>query len=807
MRLPLRSVLVCIFLFIFNIAVGPAKAGHYIEQPTNVASGFSRTDAVLQGVVSDTSGAVVSGAAVDAMVAGRSVSRVTTGADGAFRVDVPAGVPVELRVRREGFADQVVAIAGAAQSLTQKITLQVGGVSDTLVVTASRAPESRTRVTESVTSFTRGDVEALGASSLADVVRFVPGVNVESAGREGAVTSMFTRGGESDYNLVLIDGVRVNQSGGVFDFSRINAAEIERVEVVRGAQSSLWGSDAMGSVVQIFTRRAGAADRPQVSASSEGGSFGTFRGDARVMGGASGRVDYSAGISRRQSDGAFADLLPEDDTFGQTAFDGGGGATLGDRISLRGGIRSTTAEGKSVGAIVYGARNTGGAYNTRDRSGHVDLSHSLGSRFSGTASFNYFRYKSESADTIADPAFFTYAILEGTPNAIFPNGTRLVRLVDAAEFDRLVAAGATPGPGQFLASRRSSNFPFTSKSEFERPAFRYQADYDWSGQRFSAGYEWEREINALTADVRLDNQSFFIQQQFSTRDRWFATIGGRVDSKEGSDTFFSPKLSAGGFLVPFKNGAVSSVKVFGNIGQGIKSPSLSERFGGSFTDPAPDLKVEQARTGDVGVEATFANQRYRALVTYFNNDYTDQIAYRGGVKGDGVPEYINIDGSKADGWEMEWALQRPVAGLTASASYTYVDHRVVTNVSTSQQFQPGQPLLRRPKNSGNVRASWVSGRVSVNASARLVGDRHDNSFLSLRTVPNAARPTAMTTDITVNPGYTVMSLGLDVRAHELLTLYLRGENVADEVYESVLGYPAMPRSFVAGVRFHFGGRR
>ena len=153
---------------------------------------------------------------------------------------------------------------------------------------------------------------------------------------------------------------------------------------------------------------------------------------------------------------------------------------------------------------------------------------------------------------------------------------------------------------------------------------------------------------------------------------------------------------------------MSSVKVFGNVGQGIKSPSLSERFGGPFTDPAPDLKVEQARTGDVGVEATFADQRFRALVTYFNNDYTDQIAYRGGVAGDGIPEYINIDGSKADGWEMEWALQRPLAGLTASASYTYVDHRVVTNVSTSQQFQPGQPLAaaadelgQRPRRRGS----------------------------------------------------------------------------------------------------------
>ena len=791
MRLSFRSVPISVFLFSLSL-FNPVAA--------------QQADVAVQGVVSDTSGAVVSGATVTAVVAGRAVSRAITSSDGTYRVDVPAGVPTELRVRREGFADQVVALAGAAQLFTQHITLRVGGVSDTLVVTASRTPESRTKVTQSVTSFTRAEMEALGAASLADVVRFVPGVNVESIGREGAVTSMFTRGGESDYNLVLIDGVRVNQSGGVFDFSRINAAEIERVEVVRGAQSSLWGSDAMGSVVQIFTRRAGAADRPQVVAAAEGGSFGAFRGDARLMGGASGRVDYSAGVSRRQSAGAFQDLLPEDDTFEQNAVDTSLGATLSDRLALRGGLRSTTADGKSVGALAYGARNTGGAYNTRDLSGHLDLSHSLGARLSGTASFNYFRYKSESADTIADPAFFTYAILEGTPNAIFPNGSRLVRLLGAAEFNALVASGATPAAGQFLASRQSSNFPFTSKSEFDRPAFRYQADYDWSGQRFSAGYEWEREINALSEDVRLDNQSFFVQQQFSARDRWFATMGGRLDSKEGADTFFSPKLSAGGYLVPFKNGVVSSVKVFGNAGQGIKSPSLSERFGGSFTDPAPDLKVEQARTGDVGVEATFANQRYRGLVTYFNNAYTDQIAYRGGVKGDGVAEYINIDGSKAEGWELEWALQRPVAGLTASASYTYVDHRVVTNVSTSQQFQPGQPLLRRPKNSGNVRASWVSGRVSVNASARMVGDRHDNSFLSLRTVPNAARPTPITTDITVNPGYTVMSLGVDVRAHALVTLYLRGENVADESYESVLGYPAMPRSVVAGVRFHFGGR-
>ncbi len=216
----------------------------------------------MRGVVTDASGGTAAGAVVEAWVAGRRAASTSTGADGAYQLDVPASVPFELRVQLAGFAPQVIAVAGQSQPITRNVALPVAGLSDSLVVTAARNAESRASITESVTSFSRQDIEALGSGSLADIVRFVPAVNVESTGREGSVTSMFSRGGESDYNLVLIDGVRVNQSGGTFDFSRINAAEIERVEVVRGAQSALWGSDAMGSVVQIFTRRGGAGDAP-----------------------------------------------------------------------------------------------------------------------------------------------------------------------------------------------------------------------------------------------------------------------------------------------------------------------------------------------------------------------------------------------------------------------------------------------------------------------------------------------------------------------------------------------------------------
>ena len=764
----------------------------------------------VRGTITDPSGGVVADSRVSALVAGRVVARVMSAPDGRYQMTVPAGVPFQLRVMHEGFADEVVDVEGTTSEVMRDVTLQVGGLSDTLVVTASRGLEDRARVTHAVTVATAADIAALGASSLADVVRVVPGLTVESTGREGALTSLFSRGGESDYNLVLIDGVRTNLSGGQFDFSRIAAGEIDRVEIVRGAQSSLWGSDAMGAVVQVFTKRAGQTDAPAVSGSIEGGSFNTWRGDLRVAGGAIGRLDYHAGVAHRQSDGAFAEILPEDDRFEQTVFDGGLGVTLGTRANVRTGVRYSNAQAASVGNFAYGIFDTGSSYDTKDLSWHTDLTHAVGPRFTGTATFNLFRNKGASIDTMTDATVNVFAILEGTPGAIFPDSPRLTRLIDQSEFTALSSSGATPGPNQFLAFTPFgvSDFPFTSRTEFRRPAVKYQGDYAWGGgQRLSVGYEWERETNPLEDAFELDNNAVFIQQQVSASDRWFLTVGGRADAKESYDTFFSPKFSAGGFLIPYGSGAVSSVKVFGNLGKGIKSPTFSERFGGSFADPTPGLEVERARTADLGLEATFAGQRVRGVATYFNNHFRDQIEFLSSSPSfspDGVPDYSNIAGSQAQGMELEVALLRAIGGLTAMGSYSFVDTEVQETIQTGVQFQPGQPLLRRPTHSGALRVSYARGIASVYFDARFVGQRHDSSFLSLRSVPNATLPRAVTTDITVNPGYTVAGFGVDTRVHRMLTIFVRANNFTDTEYESALGYPGMPRTVMVGTRFGFG---
>ena len=148
-----------------------------------------------------------------------------------------------------------------------------------------------------------------------------------------------------------------------------------------------------------------------------------------------------------------------------------------------------------------------------------------------------------------------------------------------------------------------------------------------------------------------------------------------------------------------------------NVGRGIKNPSFSHLYGSQYVDGDLSLQPEKAVTLDAGAELTFDDQRWLARLTWFNNDYENQIAYSpsAGRGGDGVADYVNIDGSRADGIEFEFGLQRPLGGLTASASYALVDTEVVTNVSTSEQFQPGQPLLRRPLHSGNLRVGYARG--------------------------------------------------------------------------------------------------
>ncbi len=766
------------------------------------ASVGAQGPATVAGTVTDSSGGVLPGATVEALRGLRVVSTTTTGNDGRYLLDLPAGGRYRVTARLDGFAAGATDLTAGAGG-TADFRLDIAPLTDTVVVTASRTAEGSASVMESHSVFTEDDIEALGSHSVADVLRYVPGLNIESTGREGSLTSVFARGGESDYNHVLIDGVRVNANGGYYDFGRVSANEIERVEVVRGAQSALYGSDAIGSVIQIFTKRGTPDSGPRLAGSIEGGSFGTARGDLRVLGGAQQRIDYQLGVSYRGTDGAFQDRLTELDRFDQQSIDGNVGAILGDSTRLRTGLRYSNARANSVGPITYGPGDTGTGSDTDDLTWHLDLDQTLSSRIDHSATVSYFRSGRQSVDAFGDPQYRVFALLEGMPGALYPAGPRLVRLLDQTAFDTLAADPSGLGSGQFLAQSARSDWPFEFEAQLRRPAARYQLNATWlDSQVLSAGYDYYSETNALDELQTVANHSYFVQQQFNVADAWFVTAGTRIDDNAHYGRSVNPKLSAGGYPLPFREGPLSSFKVSANIGRGIKNPNFSQIYGSQWVDGDLSLLPEEAVTVDAGAELTFDDQRWRASLTWFNNDYENQIAYSpsAGRGGDGIADYVNIDGSRAGGVEVEFGLQRPIGGLTASASYALVDTEVVTNVSTSEQFQPGQPLLRRPRHVGNLRVGYARGRGSLHLNLRVTGDRHDSAFLGLQRLSDGRG-----VDITVNPGYTLLTAGGQFRAHRTLTLFLRIDNLTNTLYDSALGYPALPRAVVAGGRFDIGG--
>ena len=782
--LPLSALAVC------ALAVVPAAA----QAPVTVT-----------GVVTDSSGGVLPGATIEARRGLRVVTSTSTGQDGGYRLDLTSEGVYVVTAHLDGFASRATEVT-ATGAASADFRLAIARLRDTVVVTASRTAEGRSSVMESHAVLTAAEIQTLGSSSVADVLRHVPGLSIEATGREGSQSSLFSRGGESDYNHVLIDGVRVNSIGGYYDFGRVSAAEIERVEVVRGAQSALYGSDAIGSVIQIFTRRGALDSGPRLSGSVEGGSFGTSRGDLRLLGGARQRLDYQLGVTYRGTDGAFGDRLAEPDRFDQATVDANVGAILGDRTRLRTGIRYSDGRANLVGPIAYAAGDTGTSFDTEDLTWHVDFDQRLSSRVDHAAAVNYFRAGHRSADAIRDPRQVVRAILAGEPGALYPAGPRLVRLLDPLEFDALAADPSQLPAGQFLARSgpfSGYDYPFAFETQFRRPSVRYQINATWlEGQVLSAGYDYYRETNALDGLQRVQNHSWFAQQQLNIADAWFVTGGARIDDNAHYGTAVNPKFSAGGYPLPFRSGALSSVRVSANVGRGIRNPDFSQLYGSQWLDGDLSLQPEQALTIDAGAELTFGDQRWLARVTWFANDYTNQIAYAPslGFGGDGIADYVNIDGSRASGLELEAGLERPLAGLIASAWYVLVDTEVVTNASTSEQFRPGQPLLRRPRHSGGARVDFTRGRGSLHLNLRVTGDRHDSAFLDLERLSDGR-----SVDITVNPGYVLLGLGGQFRIRNDVTLFLRIENLTDEAHEGALGYPGLPRAVLAGGRFDFGG--
>ena len=314
----------------------------------------------LKGVVRTSGGQPLSGLVLT--LSGPAATRtVVTGPSGRYAVSGLAPGEYEISMSEPGF---VIAPASRATVVASEVVLDVvlapASLREQVLVTATRNEAVASSLGMSVTVLDREAIASRESSSFLDLVQDGPGVATARTGGVGSQGSMFVRGGESRYARILVDGVPVNQPGGAFDLGSALPFEYERVEVVRGAASSLYGTDALAGVVQIVTRRADPGASPDLRLEGQGGSFGTWQGGASSAGRA-GRFDWNAGLLRLETDNE----VPNN-AFAETAGAASLGGQLGTDTTLRVALRAEDSTLGTPGPTAYGRPDLDASFERTD---------------------------------------------------------------------------------------------------------------------------------------------------------------------------------------------------------------------------------------------------------------------------------------------------------------------------------------------------------------------------------------------------------------------------------------------------------
>lgn len=577
-----------------------------------------------------------------------------------------------------------------------------------IIVTGTRIPAALESTPTSVSVVSRDEIEEQQIRTVEQALRDEAGVDVARAGQPGGVTSVFLRGANANQTLVLIDGVRVNNAfNNAFDFANLPVDNIDHVEILRGPQGTLYGSEALGGVINIVTKQ--PTGKPTGSALVEGGSDDDFR-------------------TRESFAGKFDKLCLSAET---SYF-----STDNERINSE--FRDWNSSGRatyqlldhfSVSLLGTYEKSHAGSPNDRFTNDSNDFYNIENSLFALTLDGGLTEWWDAKVTLSHDHERGFFSGLE--PNPPFFLGDFIELTVvdrDQVDFQNIFTIGT---PHKILIGGTYDNS--------------HANDNNTSGK----------------LDRTVEDKAVYAQYEFTPIDRFTATAGGRVDDYTTFGAHSTYRFGAR-CTTP-----VTETILRANIGTGFRAPTVRDFFP-PFGNP--NLKPEESLGWDVGAEQPLADGKLRVGVTYFQNEFDDLIV-------NASPAPLNIGKARTFGVES-FAAWMPLTNLTLRGSYTWLDARDTAN---------DQRLIRRPEHSGNVSAAYrFLERFTANASANFVGPRPDSNF---STFP-AQRVT--------NAGYVRIDLGVSCDVCKYFTVFGRVENLIDDKYEEVFGFPALGRVFWAG---------
>lgn len=737
------------------------------------------SDADVSGTLLDPSGAGIAEVQIAAQLQSSPNSQLwtaTSSSDGAYHLAVPPG-RYRVSFRRAPFAarDFILDLAAGEQRRLD-LTLQLERLSSRVVVTAQPEPILADQTTAPVSIITKDEIAQRQSVGLADLLSFATGVAIGRTGSEGGSASVFLNGGNSNFTKVLLDGAPINPPGAAVDFSSLTLDNVDKVEIVRGAESAIYGSDAVSGAIQLFTHR-GETRIPEFSVYGEGGSFASGRGGAQLSG-LLGAFDYSAAASYLETDGQ-----GPNDAFLNRTLSGKFGYAFSDSNQLRLALRDNDSLAGIPGQTIFEPPSLHQRYKQHLFSSSARWNFATGKHWhhqvSGAESYTW-----QDTNNPIQSFFAT------DPNAFCPQTNPAA--IPTAEF-------CDPtGDSRFQYNRAN----VTAQTTYLLPNF-----------AATAGYEYEVENAFLTSinvpHARRNNQAGFLDFRYRPHPRVSLDFAARAEANAFFGTRVVPRAGASLVLLYGRGWRGDTLfRVF--YAQGIKEPRFDQIFGDNFGDFGnPSLKPEASKTWTAGLDQKFLADRLQLSANYFSSRFYDVVSFEFctpdvanpsgnscGVILPGNPTsfgyFFNTDLARARGLNLS-GQARLTPWLHLAGNYTYDDSLVIKSPNAFDPSElPGNRLIRRPANSGSLTLYAALRRFSVTLGGYFTGVRTDSDFLGL--------------GFTRNPGYARFDLSGSYNLGRGVSFYARATNLFDKQYQDALGFPALGRDLRAGVKYTFSGR-
>jgi iron complex outermembrane receptor protein/vitamin B12 transporter len=785
------------------------------------ASGPDPRASVVSGAVFDPLGAAVAGASVTLLRDGRAAATSPSDAKGYFEFKNVATGRYELLVKAPGYSPRTLDpfFVGTEATVTLDDVVLSIGVNAQVVVTTAAIEQPASQVGAPVTVVDRDTIDAMAKPDVLDALRTVPGINIVQSGGRGSQTSLFIRGGTSSFNKVLIDGVPANDIGGLFDFGDVAATGVDRVEVLRDANSVIHGSDAIAGVVGLTTTQ-GRSHTPELSYSGDGGNFGTSRNQL-TFGGAVQRFDYFAAYSDFRTDNDVPNSADKNHTFASRF-----GVVAGSHTVITGTLRWYDTRVGLPNAFAYYGIADDTVKTSQSTLASVSAQSQLSSTWETTLRFSVTHkdYQTENpapTGELYDPFDSGFPVYLGKLTTI--TGGNAYSATGQAVLDF-----SGPYPGLF-------NSALTRQTLFGQATYRASRMFS-----LSMGGRAEHESGFTQffskAETSRDNGGAFIEARTNTR-RLLSSLGLGVEHNAVFGEAVTPRLSVTLYLRTPSARTFGDTKLTVNTGTGIKAPSIDQensslfvvlRDAGTPSSSVEPIGAERARNFDVGIDQGLWHSRVRARAAFFDNKFSNLIEFVNstslpllGVPPDvaatvGFGAYVNSSSYRVKG--LETSAELAAGQVRVVGSYTFIDAVVTESFSSSALgpvFNPAfpdvaigafSPLIgarpfRIPTHAGNVVVMWTHRKLDATVSGYFAGHTDDSTFMSDKDFGN----TLLLPNHDLGAAHQKVDLSVAYRIHPRFRWFLSIENVGNEAFQAAPGFPALPRSFRTGVTVKVGG--